>query len=112
MNYLISQSIIVLLVSGWFCRISAQEITLNADDKQNKEVITVKLYDNSEGGFLLNLPLTFHLNKDNILFMIVGDENELGRNAAVWMFDKTLDLNSFLKLNKNTGATKTFKKQT
>jgi hypothetical protein len=102
---------ILLLFSGWVWKAAGQEINLNVDDKENKQVISVKLFDNNEGGFLLNLPLTFHLNKDNILFMIVGDENELGVNTAVWMFDKPTDLNIFLKQNKNTGVTKTFKKQ-
>jgi len=88
----------------------AQEVTLNPDDERNKQTVTVKLYDTNEGDFLLDLPLTFHLNADNILFMIVGSEYELGRNNSVWMFDKTVDLNTFLKQNPNIGVSKSFKK--
>ena len=102
--------ITVLLFSGFLFRGMAQEVNLNPDEDRNKQTVTVKLYDANEGDFLLDLPLTFHLNADNILFMIVGSDYELGGNNSVWMFDKTLDLNTFLKQNRNVGATKTFKK--
>ena len=88
----------------------AQEVNLNQNDVRNKQTVTVKLYDTNEGDFLLDLPLTFHLNADNILFMIVGNESDLGRNNSVWLFDKTIDVNNFLKQNKNVGVSKTFKK--
>ena len=99
-----------LLLLCWLFQGMAQEVNLNRDDNRNKQTISVKLYDTNEGDFLLDLPLTFHLNADNILFMIVGSEYDLGGNYSVWMFDKTLDLNTFLKQNPNVGASKSFKK--
>ena len=89
----------------------AQDINLDANDSRNRQTVTVKLYDNNEGSFLFSLPLTFHLNKENILFMIVGDDRELGVNNAVLMLDETTGLNEFLKQNKNVVASKLFKKQ-
>ena len=100
----------ILLSGSLLCGGMAQEISLNPNDSGNKQSIVVKLYDTNEGGFLLNLPLTFHLNRKNILFMIVGDENGTGTNNFVWMFDKTIPLSDFLKQNKNVVASKTFKK--
>ena len=88
----------------------AQEVTLNPDDERNKQTVSVKLYDTNEGDFLLDLPLTFHLNADNILFLIVGSEDRFDRNRSVWLFDKTVDLNAFLKQNKNISASSAFKK--
>ena len=102
---------LIMMLFGFVCGSMAQEINLNPGDRRNKQTIVVKLFDNNEGAFLLDLPLTFHLNPDHILFMIVGDENELGVNNSVWMFDKSTDLNQFLKLNKNVAVTKTFQKQ-
>jgi len=90
---------------------TAQEISLNAQDSGNKQSVVVKLYDNNTGGYLLDLPLTFHLNQKNILFMIVGDGNGTGAGNSVWMFDKTILLNDFLKQNKNVATAKTFNKQ-
>ena len=101
----------IMLLLGFLSRSMAQEINLNPEDRRNKQTVVVKLFDNNEGGYLLDLPLTFHLNPDHILFMIVGDENELGVNNSVWMFDRSTDLNQFLKLNKNVATTKTFQKQ-
>jgi len=100
-----------LLLNGFLCTVVAQDISLDANDSRNRQTVNVKLYDNNDGGFLFSLPLTFHLNKENILFMIVGDDNELGVNNAVLMFDKTVGLQEFLKQNKNVAASKTFKKQ-
>ena len=99
-----------LLLSIWLFKGMAQEVNLNWDDTRNKQTVSVKLYDTDEGDFLLDLPLTFHLNADNILFMIVGSEYDLGRNNSVWMFDKTVDLNAFVKQNPNVGVSKSFKK--
>jgi hypothetical protein len=108
---------------GWLCRLvsvllfvlsgyaQAQEVKLNAKENRNRETITVKLYDNNEGRFLLELPLTFHITQNNILFMIVGDEKGVPGNQALWMFDKPVSLTDFLKWNKQVGASKTFKKQ-
>jgi len=101
----------VLLSSCFLSHGIAQEINLNPKDNGNKQSTIVKLYDNNEGSYLLDLPLTFHLNRKNILFMIVGDENGTGSDNSVWMFDKPIQLNDFLKQNKNVGVTKTFKKQ-
>ena len=89
----------------------AQEIQLNGKDRNNRESVSVKLYDNNEGHYLLDLPLTFHINQENILFMIVGDDNGISGNDAVWMFDKEVVVNDFLKINKGLGVAKTFKKQ-
>ena len=60
--------ILLFLLSSWVNRVSGQDVILNADDSDNKQILSVKLFDNNEGGFLLDLPLTFHINKDNILF--------------------------------------------
>ena len=102
--------ITMLLLSSMAIRGVAQEINLNPEDERNKQTVTVKLYDTNEGDFLLDLPLTFHVNADDILFMIVGSEDELAGNRSVWMFDKTVDLNAFLKQNRNVGTSKAFKK--
>ena len=105
------RALLVLALFGWLCQGMAQEVTLNPDDRQNKQTVVVKLYDNDAGGYLLDLPLTFHYNRDNILFMIVGNDTDLGMNNSVWMFDKATDLNNFLKQNRNVTVTKPFKKQ-
>ena len=89
----------------------AQDVNLNEEDRNNRETISVKLYDNNEGNFLLDLPITFHMSQNNILFMFVGNNNGISGNNAIWMFDKTVALNEFLKSNKNITADKTFKKQ-
>lgn len=89
----------------------AQDIQLNVKDRNNRETVSVKLYDNNEGNYVLDLPLTFHISSNNILFMIVGDDNGISGENAVWMFDKTVPLNDFLKSNKQISASKTFKKQ-
>ena len=102
--------ITMLLLSSMVIRVMAQEINLNPDDERNKQTVTVKLYDTNEGDFLLDLPLTFHVNLDNILFMIVGSDDALEGSRTVWMFDRTVDLNAFLKQNRNIGVTKGFKK--
>jgi hypothetical protein len=90
---------------------TAQEIRLDSKDSRNRETVSVRLYDNNEGNFLLELPLTFHITQNNILFMIVGDNNGITGNHAVWMFDRTVPLNDFLKINKQIGTAKSFKKQ-
>ena len=89
----------------------AQEIRLDGNDARNRETVSVRLYDNNEGNYLLELPLTFHITPNNILFMIVGDDNGITGNNALWMFDQTVALNDFQKRNKHIGAAKTFKKQ-
>ena len=100
----------MLLFSSVTIRGMAQEVNLNPDDERNKQTVTVKLHDTNEGDYLLDLPLTFHVNADNILFMVVGSDDELGGSRSVWLFDRTIDLNAFLKQNRNVGVTKTFKK--
>jgi len=90
---------------------TAQEIRLNGKDDRNREMVSVRLYDNNEGNFLFELPLTFHITQNNILFMIVGNDNGITGNNAIWMFDKTVPLNDFLKRNKQIGTAKSFKKQ-
>ena len=109
-------AIFCALISMFLCctltgSIAAQEISLNSKDLRNKESISVKLYDNNEGNYLLDLPLTFHLTQNNILFMIVGDDNGINGNNSLWMFDKTVALNEFLKSNKNVIPAKSLKKQ-
>ena len=98
----------------FFCVMSrgiAQEVQLNGKDRNNRESVSVKLYDNNEGHFLLDLPLTFHITSNNILFMFVGDENGISGSKALWMFDRDISLADFLKRNKNITTSKTFKKQ-
>ena len=102
----------LFLFFGFFFQAKGQEIRLNSKDPQNRETVSVRLYDNNEGNYLLELPLTFHITSNGILFMIVGNDNGISGNNALWMFDKTVSLNDFLKKNKHTGAGKTFKKQT
>ena len=102
------------LIILFFCvifNIAAQEVKLNSKDGGNRESISVKLYDNNEGNFVLDLPLTFHLTQNNILFMIVGDDNGISGNNSLWMFERPVALNDFLKINKNVIAAKTLKKQ-
>ena len=106
---------VLLLTTFLSCFITsniiAQEIQLNGKDRQNKETVSVKLYDNNEGNYLFDLPLTFHITQNNILFMIVGDDNGINGNNSLWMFDKSVVLNDFLKNNKHISTAKTFKKQ-
>jgi len=101
----------LILLSGWLCHATAQEIRLNSSDNRNRETVSVRLYDNNEGNFILELPLTFHITQNNILFMFVGDDNGIIGNNAIWMFDQTISLNDFLKRNKQVGTAKSFKKQ-
>jgi hypothetical protein len=103
--------IIALLLFVILFKGMAQEIRLNGKDARNRETVSVRLYDNNEGNFLFELPLTFHITQNNILFMFVGDDNGVTGNHAIWMFDRTIPLNDFLKQNKQIGTAKTFKKQ-
>ena len=102
---------IILALLGCWMLAEAQEIRLNIKDSRNRETVSVRLYDNNEGNFLLELPLTFHITQNNILFMFVGDNNGITGNYAVWMFDRTVLLDDFLKINKHIGTAKSFKKQ-
>jgi hypothetical protein len=43
--------------------------------------------------------------------MFVGDDNGVTGNHAVWMFDRTVQLSDFLKINKQIGTANAFKKQ-
>ena len=101
----------VLLLFSLFFNGMAQEIRLDGSDTRNRETVSVRLFDNHEGHFLAEIPLTFHITQNNILFMFVGDDNGITGNNAIWMFDKTVSLNDFLKKHKHIGAGKTFKKQ-
>ena len=103
--------IIILALLGCWVLATAQEIRLDSKDNRNRETVSVRLYDNNEGNFLLELPLTFHITQNNILFMFVGDNNGITGNHAVWMFDRTVPLTDFLKINKHIGTAKSFKKQ-
>ena len=103
--------IAMMLLSGWLCHAAAQEIRLNGKDNRNRETVSVRLYDNNEGNFLLELPLTFHITQNNILFMFVGGDNGITGNNAIWMFDQAVSLNDFLGRNKHVGTSKSFKKQ-
>ena len=100
-----------IMMCCWLCGATAQEVNLDVKDSRNRETVSVRLYDNNEGNFLLELPLTFHITQNNILFMIVGDDNGVTGNHAVWMFDKTISLGDFQKRNKQIGASKSLKKQ-
>jgi hypothetical protein len=103
--------IIAILLIGLLSRSIAQEIRLDSKDNRNRETVAVRLYDNNEGNYTAEIPLTFHITQNNILFMFVGDDNGINGNNAIWMFDKTIPLNDFLKRNKHIGTTKAFKKQ-
>ena len=105
---------LIITTMLFFCvmfRGMAQEVQLNGNDRNNRESVSVKLYDNNEGNFLLDLPLTFHITSNNILFMIVGDDNGIRGSNAVWMFERDVPLADFLKRNKNITTSKTLKKQ-
>ena len=102
----------LFLLFGFFFQALAQEIQLNSKDPQNRETVSVRLYDQNEGNYLLELPLTFHITPNGILFMIVGSDNGISGNDALWLFDKSVSLNDFLKKNKHIGVGKSFKKQT
>ena len=115
-NYRITNSIVrvyltAILTSCGLFSATAQEINLNQKDNNNRESVSVRLYDNNEGNYLLELPLTFHITQNNILFMIVGDDNGITGNNTIWMFDNSVLLNDFQKNNKHIGAAKMFKKQ-
>jgi hypothetical protein len=43
--------------------------------------------------------------------MFVGDDNGINGNNAIWMFDKTVPLNDFLRKYRHIVAAKAFKKQ-
>jgi hypothetical protein len=86
-------------------------VRLNGKDNRNRETVSVKLYDNNEGHFICEVPITCHSTKNNILFMSVGNDNGITGNNAVWMFDRAVSLNDFLKRNKHIGTGKSFKKQ-
>lgn len=92
--------------------IKAQEnIHLNSNDLKNKQTIQAKLYDNNNGNFLMDLPLTFHIMKTvgrNILFVIIGKETKQNPQA-VWMFKKPYQLEQLLKENRNLKVDKDFK---
>jgi len=89
---------------------SAQTIVnLNSSENNNRQSVNVKLYDNHTGSYLCDLKLTFHIAKDNVLFMIVGDDKEIGDNT-IWMFDETMSLSELTKKNKNLVPDKEFKK--
>ena len=102
---------LMMFLSCCLCRTAAQEVSLNSKDNLNREAVSVRLYDHNEGNFLLELPLTFHVTPNGILFMIVGNDNGVTGNHAVWMFDKTVSLNDFLKRNRQIGTAKSLKKQ-
>lgn len=101
----------ILLICFFTYNATAQEIWLDGKDNRNRETVSVRLYDNNEGNFILELPLTFHITPNYILFMIVGDDNGITGNHAVWMFDKSVSLSDFLKVNKQIGTAKSLKKQ-
>ena len=108
---ILRSSLLLLMLSCLLCRATAQEIKLDSKDNRNRESVSVRLYDNNEGNYLLELPLTFHITQNNILFMFVGDDNGITGNHAVWLFDRPVPLNDFLKINKQIGTAKAFKKQ-
>ena len=103
--------LILLMLVGLQFRAAAQEIRLDGKDNRNRETVSVRLYDNNEGNYLFEIPLTFHITPNNILFMFVGDDYGITGNNVLWMFDRSVTLNDFLKKNKHIGAAKTFKKQ-
>ncbi len=111
------QKIILLLFFcvGVFSFVLAQEsVTLNANDPKNKQTIKVKLYDASNGEYLQELPLTFHIMKGkerNVLFMIAGKEINKRNPKTVWMFRKSAYGDELLKLNRNLVFDKQFKKK-
>ena len=110
-SWLCRAFIIMLLFCVQTFSVAAQEVHLNIKDDRNRESVSVKLYDENEGDFILDLPLTFHITSNNILFMIVGDDNGVSGNNTVWMFDKKITLVDFLQRNKNVSSSKTFRKQ-
>lgn len=85
-------------------------VNLNASESKNKQSADVKLFDNYAGNFLLDLKLTFHITKDNLLFMIVGDERGINDFKTVWMFDENINIKELIKKNKNLIPSKEFKK--
>jgi hypothetical protein len=104
--------LLMMFICSLFIGVSvAQEIRLDGKDMRNRETVSVRLYDNNEGQFLLELPLTFHITSNHILFMIVGDNNGINGSNGVWMFDSAIPLNDFLKRNRQIATGKNFKKQ-
>jgi len=99
------------MLYGLLFRGMAQEIRLDGKDNRNRETVSIRLYDNNEGHFLFEIPLTFHITPNNILFMFIGNDNGITGNNVLWMFDQTVSLNDFLKRNKHIGVSKTLKKQ-
>lgn len=107
--------LLLILGIGVFSIAAAQEdIRLNVNNPKNKQTIHVKLYDASNGNYLLELPLTFHVMKGkerNILFMIAGKEINKRNPQTVWMFRQAMHLDELLKKNRNLTADKDFKKK-
>jgi len=108
---ILRSSLLLLMLSCLLSPATAQEIKLDSKDNRNRESVSVRLYDNNEGNYLLELPLTFHITQNNILFMFVGDDNGITGNHSIWMFDRPVPLSDFLKINKQIGTAKAFKKQ-
>jgi hypothetical protein len=90
--------------------LAAQEVKLNYSDQKNKQTIRAELYDSYNGDFLMELPLTFHITQDYILFMIVGDDTGIKENTVICLFDKTMELKA-LEKDKNLKFSGKFKKQ-
>jgi hypothetical protein len=84
-------------------------VNLNSSENKNRQSVDVRLYDNYTGNYLCDLKLTFHIAKDNILFMIVGDDNGINNNT-IWMFDEAISLSELSQKNKNLIPDKEFKK--
>ena len=110
-NRVLLRTVQITILLSFAFHIMAQDVQLNGKDRNNREAVSIKLYDNNEGHYLLDLPLTFHISSNNILFMIVGDDNGISGNNAVWMFDRPILLSDLMKRNRGITTTKTFKKQ-
>ncbi|MCL2041722.1 MAG: hypothetical protein FWG84_06765 [Bacteroidales bacterium] len=90
--------------------LTAQTVKLDYNDEKNKETVRVQLFDSYNGDFLMELPLTFHVTEDYVLFVIIGDETGIKKNTAICLFDETMELNDLTKKNRNFTFSDNFKK--
>jgi len=101
----------VFFLCGSLQVFAQDEITLNYNDSKNKQTVNKRLFDIYNGEFLIQLPLTFHLSADNILFMVVGGDKGTNTNKTLWMFDKEFTLTDLMRRNKNLEIATSFKKE-
>jgi len=101
-----------IALTGWL--LLSCVVGMNAQQKVElrtpKQQADVRLYD-EDNNFLLTLPMTFSMTTQNILVVMLGNDKRLADEQSVWMFSEEMNLADFMRINRNVGATKSFKKQ-